>query len=128
LTQLLHNFGAVAAVGGAAFALWARPLPSLREARLVRLVALAWALQIASGAAFGAVSYTYHNQLPEIHGVAVAALSIKIACAAAGLAVALVFTMGVGRWGEARRTISWSVLAALGAMALAAAAFLRWFS
>lgn len=128
LTQLLHNFGAVAAVSGAAFALWARPLPSPRETRLVRLVALAWAVQVASGAGFGAVSYYHYGQLPDLHGVALAALSTKIACAAAGLALALVFAMAVGRWGEARRTMSWGVLAALAGIALAAAAFLRWFS
>jgi hypothetical protein len=128
LTQLLHNFGAVAVLGGAAFALWARPLPPPRQTQLARLVALAWAVQIASGAGLGAVSYYYHGELPELHGMAVAALSIKVACAAAGLALALVFALGIKRWAEAGRTASWGVLAALAAVALAAAAFLRWFS
>jgi hypothetical protein len=128
LTQLLHNFGAVAALSGAAFALWARSLPPPREMQLARLVALAWAVQIASGAGFGAVSYYYHGRLPDLHGVAVAALSTKIACAAAGLVLALVFAMRAGRWDQDGRTTSWGVLAALAGIALAAAAFLRWFS
>jgi hypothetical protein len=128
LSQLLHNFGAVAVVGGAAFALWTSAMPPARELRLVRLVATGWAIQIASGGAFGAVSYFYYGRLPDIHGVAVAALSIKIACAAAGLTLALAFHSRAARWSAAVRTGSWRALAALGATALAAAAFLRWFS
>lgn len=128
LTQVLHNFGAVAVVGSGAFALWTPALPSVREKRLARLVGLGWAVQIASGAGFGAVSYYYYGRLPEIHGVAVAALAIKVACATAGVALALLLQSGGERWPETRRRLSWRALAVLAATALAAAAFLRWFS
>ncbi|MGH8788123.1 MAG: hypothetical protein ACREYA_23960 [Cupriavidus necator] len=128
LTQVLHNFGAVAAVGGAAFALWASDLRPAREAQLVRLVSLAWAVQVASGVGFGAVSYYYYERLPDIHGVAIAALATKIACAAAGLALALTCQFRAGQWNPTWRALSWRALAALAATALVAAAFLRWFS
>jgi hypothetical protein len=128
LTQLLHNFGAVAVVSGAVFALWARSLPSAREHRLAQLVSVAWAVQIASGAGFGAVSYYYYGRLPEIYGVAVAALAIKIACAGAGLALAFLLQGRVMRWNDTRRHLTWRALGLLAATALAAAAFLRWFS
>lgn len=129
LTQVVHNFGAAAVVGGAAFALWEGAWrPSERDVRLARLVSLGWAVQIASGASFGAVSYYYYGRFPEIHAVALAALYIKIACAAAGLGVALRFQSRAEQWNEARRRLAWQALALLGATALAAAAFLRWFS
>jgi len=128
LMQVLHNFGAVTVVGGAVFALWAPGQPPVREAQLARLLSLGWAVQIASGAGFGGVSYYYYGHLPDIHGVAVAALTTKIACAAAGLSLALLFQLRGARWNEAQRKLSWRALAVLAATALFAAAFLRWFS
>ncbi len=89
LTQVLHNFGAVVVVGGAAAALWAPALPYISEKRLRRLVGIGWAVQIASGAGFGAVSYYFYGRLPDIHGVAVAALAIKVTCAVSGLGLAV---------------------------------------
>ena len=127
LTQLVHNFGAVAVVGGAAYALGTGAPPST-ERRLARLVGGGWALQIASGAGFGVISYYYYGLLPDIHGIAVAALYVKIACAAAGLALALRFQQRAALWSEARRRQAWRALLVFGAVALAAAAFLRWFS
>ena len=128
LTQVLHNFGAAAVVGGAAFALWAPGRSPPDAKRLARLVSLGWALQIASGAGFGAVSYYYYGRLPEIHAVALAALATKVTCAAGGLALALALQLRGERWNETRRKVCWRVLAVLAATALAAAAFLRWFS
>lgn len=128
LTQVLHNFGAVVVVGGAAAALWAPVLPYARERRLMWLVGAGWAAQIASGTGFGAVSYYFYGRLPEIHEVAVAALGTKIACAAGGLALALLSLSRSERWNEQRRRLQWRALAFLATTALAAAAFLRWFS
>jgi hypothetical protein len=128
LTQVIHNFGAAAVVGGAAFALWSPALSPAGAKRLTRLIGLSWALQIASGAGFGAVSYYYYGRLPEIHGVAVAALATKVACATAGLALALLLHARGERWNAAQRNLCWRGLAALAAIALAAAAFLRWFA
>jgi len=128
LAQVFHNFGAMAVVAGAALALWAPALPSGREGQLARLVALGWAVQIASGASFGAISYYYYGRLPDIHGVAVAALTVKVTCAVAGLAIALLLQQRGQRWNETQRKRAWRALALLAAAALAAAAFLRWFS
>ena len=128
LTQVMHNFGAVAVAGGAAFALWTSPAAADSQSRLARLVSLGWAVQLATGAGFAAASYHYYGRLPDIHAVALAALYVKIACAAAGLALALRLQSRAERWNEARRNLAWRALAALGATALAAAAFLRWFS
>ena len=127
LTQLVHNFGAVAVVGAPAYALGTGGALAT-ELRLARLVAAGWALQIASGAGFGAVSYYYYGLLPDIHGIALAALYVKIACAAAGLVLALGFRARAAPWSETRRRRAWRALLALGSAALAAAAFLRWFS
>jgi hypothetical protein len=128
LTQVLHNFGAVVVVGGAAAALWAPALPYISEKRLRRLVGIGWAVQIASGVGFGAVSYYFYGRLPDIHGVAVAALAIKVTCAVSGLGLAVLSLSRGDRWTDAKRRFLWRALAFLAITALAAAAFLRWFS
>jgi hypothetical protein len=60
--------------------------------------------------------------------VALAALATKVTCAAAGLALALALQLRGEGWNETRRKFCWRALAVLSATALAAAAFLRWFS
>ncbi len=82
--QLVHNFGAVAVVGGAAAGRWLAPGDAGAHRRLAWLVLAGWAAQAASGALFGAVSLYYYGALPDIHGVAVAALRIKVAAAVVG--------------------------------------------
>jgi hypothetical protein len=128
LTQVLHNFGAVTVLGGAALALWTSPAPPTRESSLAPLVGTGWAIQIASGAGFGGVSLYFYGQLPDIHGTATIALIVKIACAIAGLALAAVLWVRGPRWNEPQRKRAWWALGALAATALTAAAFLRWFA
>ncbi len=128
LVQVIHNFGAAAVVGGAVLACW--PVPAGRQAgrRLAGLVCLAWALQAASGAGFGAVSYYHYGRFPDIHGIAVAALAVKMLCAAAGFALSAAYLYRGAQLSAAGRERIWRWLAALGVVALTAAAFLRWFS
>jgi len=127
LVQLVHNFGAVAVTGSAAAAWWAdgRP-PALRG--LAWLVLVAWALQAASGAGFGAVSYAWYGRFPELHGIAVAALVVKMVCAVSGFLLAAAYLCFAHGWQERRRRGAWQALFALAATALSAAAFLRWFA
>jgi hypothetical protein len=125
--QVAHNFGAVSVVGGPLFVLWPAPFDRKRARAVAWLVCAGWIVQVLSGAAFGAASYGWYGHFPDIHGIAVAALIIKIACAMAGL-VLTAFHLAHGRngTGDARRT--WRGLLALGATALVAAAFLRWLA
>lgn len=138
LVQVVHNFGAVAVVGGPLFALWpVRPAPALHaRRRLLALVLIGWALQAASGAAFGATSYWWYGALPDIHGPALAALAVKVGCAIAGFLLAAAWlrreSAGTGAAlqpsdDRAGRS-GWGWLLAFGATALTAAAVLRWFS
>ena len=92
------------------------------------MVGIGWAVQIASGVGFGAVSYYFYDRLPDIHGVAVAALAIKVTCAVSGLGLAVISLSRGDRWTDAKRRFLWRALAFLAITALAAAAFLRWFS
>ena len=124
--QIVHNFGAVAVVGSSFYALWSG-LAGMRK--LPAWITLAgWAAQAASGGAFGAVSWLYYGHFPDIHGIAVAALLIKMACAAAGFMLAAAYVYRGIEWSERARQASWRALASLAATALTAAAFLRWFS
>jgi hypothetical protein len=81
LVQLAHNFGAVAVTGGAV-AGWLRQRHGLAPAAgLIWLVLAGWLLQAASGASFGLISFAWYGQFPDLHGIAVAALMIKLSCA-----------------------------------------------
>jgi hypothetical protein len=128
LTQVGHNLGAVAVTGGAVLAQW----PQLQDARGLRrlawLVLAGWALQAATGASFGAISLTYAGALPDIHGVALAALLLKMACAVTGFVLTAAYLRSGARWLPAHQEALWRWLAALAVTALSAAAFLRWFS
>lgn len=124
ITQIVHNFGAVTVVGGAVFALmWCE---SEVQRRLSFMVLSGWLVQALSGATFGAISYYYYAKFPDIHGVAVIALFIKIGCAALGTSLNLwqLFARPAGIVGR----YFWLALCGLGVLALCSAAVLRWFS
>jgi hypothetical protein len=124
--QILHNFGAVAAVGGS-FAAAANARADIRK-KLAWLTLAGWGAQAASGATFGMVSFFFYHRFPDIAGVAVVALVIKILCAATGfLLVAAYLFWGAG-WAEGSKSRMWYTSSALSVIALSAAAFLRWFS
>ncbi|HEU0187662.1 MAG TPA: hypothetical protein VFR06_07195 [Gallionellaceae bacterium] len=126
--QVAHNFGAVAVVGGPALLLLAGASQSALRRKVAWLVSGGWLLQILSGIGFGVISYIGYGSLPDIHGIAIAALYIKVFCALAGLLTALALLRNAGAWSEPRCRHVWQVLLALGVTALTAAAFLRWFS
>jgi hypothetical protein len=127
LTQVVHNFGAAAVLGGAAFALW--PVLRLEYGRsFAWLIFVGWGAQIASGAVFGLTSFYYYGEMPDLSRVAMAALSVKVAAAIIGFLL-VAFYLARGReWDRMRVKHTFQALAALAAAALTAAAFLRWFS
>jgi len=129
LTQVVHNLGAVSVVGGAAAA---RGLsvaaPQAAQRSLVMLVLAGWAAQAVSGACFGTISYLSYGRLPDIHGIAIAALALKASCAALGFTAAALYRWREARWPQPRRQIAWNLQLTLALTALTAAAFLRWFS
>lgn len=128
LVQLVHNFGAVAVVGGAVGARWlARDAPATQR-KLGWLVLGGWLAQAASGAGFGAVSYHFYGRFPDLHDLALAALAIKLACAASGILLATAYLRRAAVWPLALQAAVWKLLIVLGATALGAAAFLRWFA
>jgi len=124
LTQIAHNFGAVAVVGGAISALVWRDAELHR--RLAWIVLTGWLVQAVSGATFGAISYYYYSKFPDIHGVAVAALRIKMVSAALGFSLAGLIL--IKRPADTASRKIWLVLCLLGILALCSAAILRWFS
>ncbi len=128
VVQIAHNFGAVAVVGSAFMALWLAPEQAIKRRQLAWLMLAGWAVQAASGSAFGALSWLYYGQLPDIHGIAIAALLIKISCAASGFVLVALYLYRDQTWAETNAKTIWRTLAALAATALTAAAFLRWFS
>lgn len=127
LTQVVHNFGASAVIGGALASLWLGPRAET-DRPLAWLVLSGWAIQMASGAAFGAISFYYYGRFPDLSTVAMVALAIKVACAFSAFLLAAFYLLHATSRSEAWRHGMWLTLASLGATALTAAAFLRWFS
>lgn len=128
LIQIAHNFGAVAVVGGSLLGRWPLDQEAAKRRPLAWLVLAGWITQGISGGAFGAVSIAYYGQPPDIHGIALLALLVKIACAITGFVVIAVWLRYAVHWRESRSNAVWNLLIALGITALSAAAVLRWFS
>jgi len=123
--QIAHNFGAAAVAGLPVAALWLRPAAPVAR-RMAALTLFAWAVQAASGAGFGTVSYFEEGELPQIHHLALAALCIKIFCAITAI---LLLSLYFRRRREGAPSAAlWRGLAGLGTTALTFAAILRWFS
>lgn len=126
--QLIHNIGAVIVVAAPVFALLQysnRSSPAWRVAPAY-YVLTGWLLQIISGITFGAVSYLVQGHIPQIEGIARAALFIKVSCAIAActLSVICLVRKSMGLRGN---TIIMKILLGLGISALFSAAFLRWY-
>jgi hypothetical protein len=128
LIQVIHNFGAVTVVGTAASALWLVRGNAAVLHRLALLTVIVWAVQAATGALFGISTFYYEGHLPDIHGIAVAALLIKIGCASTGFVLAVAYVKWSSGWAVTKQLLAWRALLTLGAIALSSAAFLRWFS
>jgi len=127
LVQVLHNLGAVAVAGGPAAVLALQPLSFAAERRLAVLALAGWALQAATGASFALASYGLKGALPEVTGVALVALAIKLAAAVVGLVLGVFLVRSRSRWSARGRRTAWAASLAAAASALAAAAFLRWY-
>src|SRR5512146_490387 len=124
--QVVHNLGAVATVGGSLSALWLRDHVTRR--RLAYLALGGWMTQAASGATFGAVSYYYYHQFPDISGIAIYALGIKMICATLGILLLIVYVWRGEHWAEATENKVWLSSSILAVTAISAAAVLRWFA
>jgi hypothetical protein len=127
LVQALHNLGAVAVVASPAVALGLRDRSAALDRRLAWVLLSAWGLQAASGAGFAAASYGLKGALPEVTGVALTALVIKLTATAGGFALAASL-LRVRRLAAPRpRAVAWAVCLGLAVAALLAAAPLRWY-
>ena len=138
--QLVHNVGAAAVVGSPAVAWWLVrgnragadflnvPMPAVPVLRrLAWFTLIAWSMQIASGAGFGATTYYLKHELPDLTGVGLAALGIKVTCALVCVSLALFYLHAASRWTGHIQLRVWQSLFLLGLAALISAAFLRWY-
>ena len=124
--QVVHNFGAVATVGGSLIATQLREKAARRK--LAYLALGGWLTQAVSGASFGMVSYLYYHQFPEISGIAIYALGVKMTCATLGIALSAFYIWRCAGWTEMSRNRAWISSSVLAITAISAAAFLRWFA
>jgi hypothetical protein len=126
VVQVVHNLGAVATVGGSLSAM--RVSVASARKSLAYLVLGGWLTQAASGVTFGLVSYYNYHQLPDISGIAINALYVKIACVSLGIILLTTYIWKSADWTEQGKNKVWLLSSILSVTALSAAAFLRWFS
>jgi hypothetical protein len=125
--QLVHNFGAVTVVGCPAMALWLGNDHQATQRRVAWLMVLGWAAQGASGAGFGITSIYLKGQIPDVTGVALAALLVKISCALTGFILAAVYLRYGSGWSSRNQSLLRQTMLGLAVTALSGAAFLRWY-
>jgi hypothetical protein len=126
VVQVVHNFGTVIVMGGYITTLIFRADEIRLKTAWVSLAG--WAIQGISGASFGAVSYYFYHQFPDIGLIGKSALALKIFCVGAGFALTGIYILNEKKWSQKIKDLEWFTAAALAATALTAAAILRWFS
>jgi hypothetical protein len=126
VVQVVHNFGAVAAVGGSFAAVAIKDAATRKKTAWIALSG--WVTQGASGAALGAVSFYFYGRFPDISGIALFALLLKMACAATGFALLATYLYRGEQWAEDTNNRVFLASLVLAVTAISAAAFLRWFA
>ena len=127
LIQLGHNFGALAVTGIPVAALARESAGGTFSRRLSWWLVAAWALQAASGSGFALASWKLKGALPEVEGIALAALIVKIAATVLGLGLATIAAARSSRWTASGRRTIYHLEIVVALVPLAAAAFLRWY-
>ncbi len=129
IVQTIHNFGAIAVASGTLLLLISPYNYSLvLQNKLAWVTLIGWGIQGISGASFGAVSFYYHGQFPDVHGIALAALLLKMSCTVIGFFLAFAYIRYAVKWHERSRRLSWKIMTILFAISLTGAAVLRWFA
>lgn len=138
--QLVHNIGAAAVVGSPAVAWWltranqkpeglfGNPLAIVSVLhKLAWFTAIAWITQVLSGVGFAATTYFLKHELPELTGIGLTALGIKITCALISIAFVICYLKASSHWPVQTKVKVWQLLFMFGLAALISAAFLRWY-
>jgi hypothetical protein len=124
--QSVHNLGAVAVAAGTLAGAVSKK-PAARKT-LAWIALAGWGTQAVSGATFGAVSYYYYHQFPDIGPIATTALYVKMVSAASGFTLLAAYLYWGAQWKDSSAERTWRVSALLALTALCSAAVLRWFS
>lgn len=124
--QILHNFGAVVVVGSPAAGWWLER-KNLMASRLALFALLGWFIQGATGIGFALTSYSLKGAVPEVTGVALAALLVKIFGTVIGFTLAVLVRRKGSQWRLRSRILAWQTMLTASVAALVAAAFLRWY-
>ncbi len=124
--QIVHNFGAVAVVGSPAMGWWLER-KNVVAYRLALLALFGWFVQGATGIGFALTSYSLKGAVPEVTGIALAALLTKVSSTVIGVTIAAILWRKGSRWSARSRTFAWQMMLAFSTAALMAAAYLRWY-
>ena len=126
IVQILHNFGAVT-VFGSPIAGWWLERKNFAVHRLTLLALLGWMAQGATGIGFALTSYTFKGAIPEVTGIALGALLIKVFSTLIGFVAAILIFRKGRQWKSQSRIRIWQSMLFLAFSAMTAAGFLRWY-
>ena len=125
--QRVHNFGAVAVIDSPAATLSLSRQNQIVRSKLAWLMLLGWLAQGASGVGFALTSYTMKGALPEVTGIALGALVLKVECTFIGTVLKEFYLATRLRWSAAREHKMWQLMLLMTVSAITTAAFLRWY-
>ncbi len=126
IVQVGHNLGAVLTVSGPIVAIRFNDFSIQKKIAVITLAG--WGIQAVSGALFGATSFYFYHHFPDISGIALNALIIKIACTITSLILLIIYLVKSESWSTRRKFSTWIITSISSIIAMSAAAFLRWFS
>ena len=125
IIQLVHNIGASTTFAASGYVALGYAGNRPEHYRILAFwLSFGWLIQVLTGFSFGLASHYLRGEIPDIGGVALIALIVKIISAAVGL------LLGLWLWRSPngpRRGQLFKIEWALSITALGAAAFLRWF-
>ena len=124
--QIAHNFGAVAVVGSPAVGWWLERKKIVAN-RLALLALLGWFVQGATGIGFAITSYSLKGAVPEVTGIALGALLVKVSATVIGFLAAAILWKKSPQWFVRRKMLVWQIMFAFSIAALMGAAVLRWY-
>jgi hypothetical protein len=124
--QIAHNFGAVAVVGSPAMGWWLER-KNIAANRLALVALLGFFVQGATGIGFAITSYSLKGAVPEVAGIALAALLVKVSATVIGFLAAAILWKKSPQWLVRRKILIWQIMLVFSIAALMGAAVLRWY-
>lgn len=125
--QAFHNVGAIGVVAApTVIYLLLGNSDAIVKTNYIAIALASWLIQVLSGIGFGVTSFSFYGQIPDIDGVALVALVVKVICAMLSMGLYLYLLLPKSQGLRAHKSV-WRILVVASVLPLVSAAFLRWY-